>query len=154
MRCSLTLSLHNNYVVHTSRKAQHSCDTIRCETELENEDYKEYAQEVGIATAGFGIGLSVLFGFVAFVAMLGMCCRCKRLHRADLAIAQAEGDNDGTTTAYKLFTICMYVVEGKRSGSTYIPHDVLGTSAGATRRLTGSFKHKVIHTYIHTRLKP
>lgn len=55
----------------------------------------EYAQEVGIATAGFGIGLSVAFGFVAFVLMLGMCCRCKRLHREDLAIAQAEGDNDG-----------------------------------------------------------
>lgn len=48
-----------------------------------------------IASAGLGVGLSLLFGLLAFVGMLGMCCRCKRLHRADLEIAQAEADNDG-----------------------------------------------------------
>lgn len=55
----------------------------------------DYGKEVGVATAGLGIGLSVVFGFVAFIAMIVMCCRCENLHRADLAIAQAEGDNDG-----------------------------------------------------------
>ncbi|CAM9938047.1 unnamed protein product, partial [Pylaiella littoralis] len=63
--------------------------------DLEDEDYLEYIQEVSVASAGLGVGLSVAFGLVAFVSMLFMCCRCKRLHRADLAIAQAEGDNDG-----------------------------------------------------------
>lgn len=48
-----------------------------------------------MATAGLGVGLSVLFGLLAFVGMIAMCCRCKRLHREDLAIAQAEGDDDG-----------------------------------------------------------
>ncbi|CAM9207574.1 unnamed protein product [Ectocarpus sp. 8 AP-2014] len=62
--------------------------------DLEEEDYIDYGQEVGVATAGLGIGLSMFFGLLTFLGMLAMCCRCKRLHRADLAIAEAEGDND------------------------------------------------------------
>lgn len=64
-------------------------------TDLEDSDVEEYATEVIVATAGLGIGLSAVLGLVMFVAMCCMCCRCKRLHLADLAIAQAEGDNDG-----------------------------------------------------------
>lgn len=78
--------------------------TYVCCTDLEDEDYLEYIQEVSVASAGLGVGLSVAFGLVAFVSMLFMCCRCKRLHRADLAIAQAEGDNDGAFACKNVIT--------------------------------------------------
>lgn len=55
----------------------------------------EYGTEVTLATAGLGIGLSVVFGTLAFISMLAMCCRCKRLHREDLAMAEAERNTGG-----------------------------------------------------------
>lgn len=63
--------------------------------DVDEDDMADYAQEVAVATAGLGVGLSLFFGLVTFISMIVMCCRCKRLHRADLAIAQAEGDNHG-----------------------------------------------------------
>ncbi|CAM9568170.1 unnamed protein product, partial [Scytosiphon promiscuus] len=70
--------------------------------DITEEEYADYGQEVGTATAGLGVGLSAIFGFATFVSMIVMCCRCKRLHRADLAIAQAEGDNDGLDDMYEI----------------------------------------------------
>lgn len=63
--------------------------------EQTEEDWNDYLYEVMFASVGLGVGLSILFGLLAFIGMLLMCARCKRLKKADFAIAQAEAENDG-----------------------------------------------------------
>lgn len=43
-----------------------------------------------MASAGLGVGIALLFGILAFVVLIFLCCRRRRLFRADLDIAKTE----------------------------------------------------------------
>jgi hypothetical protein len=57
-------------------------------------EVKAYATEVATATAVLGLGVSVILGLLMFIGCIVCCCRCCRMRRRDLAVAEGSFAGD------------------------------------------------------------
>lgn len=62
--------------------------------DLSRADKFEYAKEVSLASGGMGLGVAFVLFTVNLMATFILACRCNRLLKADLAIANLEDDGD------------------------------------------------------------